>query len=137
MERVHKPRTHRIHLGFAATDGADLFRVIGVLQSIGKQATILSASEKLGHLLFVCEFMMGAPLVSAQYYHRHESSVMQVQKNPCWSSPNSEIHLNIHKDTFLFVPPAHWPAWTSVETEQPEFTVPITEAGLTAASSTP
>jgi len=97
-------------LGFAATDGADVAALSEVLRSMGKHATLswskTNSYDKIGHLTFVCEYLMGMPLVNVEYYYIDEDSVKHVvHLGPCVNGKSVTTHLSIHKDTFLFVPP--------------------------------
>lgn len=98
-------------LGFAMTDGAAFVALQGALRALGSHA-VLSANQdkssgRIGHLMFVCEYLMGVPLVSAQYFSLDETSTSTiVQVGPCLKVTNQSFHITIHKDTFMFVVPA-------------------------------
>lgn len=98
-------------LGFAVTDGADIAALTNVLRSMGKQAVVsynrTGKHTKMGHLTFICEYLLGMPMVSVEYYSIDEDQVsMVVNVGPCISTTTQSINLAIHKDTFMFVPPA-------------------------------
>lgn len=97
-------------LGFAATDGADVAALAEVLRQMGKHATIgytkTKSYSKIGHLTFVCEYLMGMPLVNVEYYYIDEDMVKKVVHiGPCISAGHVSATLKVHKDTFMFVPP--------------------------------
>ncbi|WP_029031537.1 hypothetical protein [Salinarimonas rosea] len=97
-------------LGFAATDGADVGALTEVLRSMGKQATVSwkrsGKYDKMGHLTFVCEYLLGMPIVNVEYYSIDEDVVKTVvHAGPCVSVTDTSIKLQIHKSSFLFVPP--------------------------------
>ena len=98
-------------IGFAVTDGAAVVALTNVLRSLGKRAAVswnrTGKASKMGHLTFVCEYLMGMPLVNVAYYYLDESMVETVvHVGPCVSVAETSIDLAIHKDTFMFVPPA-------------------------------
>ena len=97
-------------LGIAVTDGADLLIAQQVLAGMGKFATVgkskVSSDDKVGHLLFVCEYLMGMPLVSVQYYYTDKTTATSAWKaSACVSHKSYKESIEIHRDTYLFVPP--------------------------------
>jgi hypothetical protein len=97
-------------LGIALTDGVGAVALLATLNAMGQQVTLsynaTGTYQKIGHLLFVCEYLMGMPLVSVLYFYLNETDVKTViDASPCIKVSQSSITLNIHKDTFMFVPP--------------------------------
>ena len=98
-------------LGIALTDGVGAAALLSTLNAMGKQATFSYAStrkyQQIGNLLFVCEYLLGMPIVSVLYFYLDEQDVETVvNASPCVTVSDSSFNLTIHKDTFMFVPPA-------------------------------
>lgn len=97
-------------LGIAATDGADILIAQTVLAGMGKSATVggshMKSSDKVGHLLFVCEYLMGMPLVTAQFYYVDKSVAASAwSAGACLHGKTYHESIEIHRDSFMFVPP--------------------------------
>src|SRR5262249_17425626 len=80
------------------------------LRAMGNQVTIgykkTGTFDKIGHLTFVCEYLLGMPLVSALYFFIDESDVETVVTvGPCITISDTVVDLTIHKDTYMFVVP--------------------------------
>jgi IPT/TIG domain len=98
-------------LGIALTDGVGAAALLATLNAMGKQATFSYAStqkyHQIGNLLFVCEYLVGMPIVSVLYFYLDQQAVQTVvTASPCVTVSDTSFDLTIHKDTFLFVPPA-------------------------------
>ena len=98
-------------LGIVLTDGIGAGPLLATLNAMGKQATFSYTAtqtyQKIGNLLFVCEYLLGLPLVTVLYFYLDETDVETVvSASPCIKVSASAITINIHKDSFMFVPPA-------------------------------
>ncbi|MBO0331458.1 hypothetical protein [[Muricauda] lutisoli] len=98
-------------LGVALTDGIGAGALLATLNAMGKQATFsynrTKKTDKIGNILFVCEYLLGLPIVSVLYLYLDESETMKVVKfSPCFTATSKNTDLAIHKDTFLFVVPS-------------------------------
>ena len=97
-------------LGIAATDGAAIVFAQKLLQTLGKQVDISvragKSEDKVGHLLFVCEYLMGLPLVSAQLFEIDTKTAHAAFKaGPCASGKSYNQAIKFNKATYMFVLP--------------------------------
>ena len=98
-------------LGLATGVGAMNF-ALGMMSSIGQEGLKLSASSdasknKVGNIIFVCEYLMGMPSISAivVYLDANKHSA-QLALGPCFKANVNTFTLTMHKDTYMFVTPA-------------------------------
>lgn len=97
-------------LGIAATDGAALVFAQKLLHTLGKEATIEASKsqgeDKVGHLLFVCEYLMGMPLVSALLFEIDSKMASAAfTAGPCVKGGGKTQEIRFQKSTYMFVPP--------------------------------
>ncbi|MDC6364887.1 MULTISPECIES: hypothetical protein [Flavobacteriaceae] len=97
-------------LGVALTDGIGAEALMATLNAMGKQATFsynrTTKTDKIGNILFVCEYLLGLPIVSVLYFYLDESETLKVVEfSPCFKATHADEELIVHKDTFLFVVP--------------------------------
>jgi len=82
-----------------------------LVSSIGQEGFKISvnssSSEKqVGTIIFVCEYLLGTPLISAVVsYADIKSNVKTFQAGPCVKGKTESSKLSLKKDTYLFVPP--------------------------------
>lgn len=95
-----------------ATGAGEMVFARAMIASIGKEGLNISASHtsfdsKVGNIVFVCEFLLGMPLVSAiVVYPDMFNNKRAFQLGPCINGSSGEsITLNMHKDTYTFVIP--------------------------------
>lgn len=80
-----------------------------VLASLGGQ--IAASYEKsdtkkeIAHLLFICESIMGIPMVSVSLYHTNLEQHSWVAKTNCSTVSRSTINFNYESDDYMFVDP--------------------------------
>lgn len=80
--------------------------VSGVGSKLTAEASQETGKKKMGHLLFICQDLMGAPLVSVSYfYSSFEESVTKI-KTPCASTVSTSVDFKYHQEDFMFVSPA-------------------------------
>lgn len=97
-------------LGLATGAGALSF-ASAMISSIGKESVNLSAStegqsSKVGNIIFVCEYLMGMPSISAiVVYLDAKEHKAQISAGPCFKATKSSFTLTMHKDTYMFVTP--------------------------------
>ena len=79
--------------------------------SMGKAAWNMSRSNetndaKVGNVVFVCEYLMGTPCVSAIVVHADMAeNSRSVRMNPCAASSNVSTTWKLYKDKYMFVTP--------------------------------
>ena len=84
----------------------------GVLTSIGGTdqtaffgANSSSSQKNIGHMVMVCEDLLGTPFVTTQLYYTNFNEAFKDNKSPChhWQESSTKLHFN--KKTFMFVDP--------------------------------
>ncbi|BDX07464.1 hypothetical protein [Planctobacterium marinum] len=104
-------------LGFSgglASVGSSLMQMLGDIGKKGQEISIAhnssSSETKVGTIIFVCEYLLGAvsitPIVLSMDAVKNKSAL---EIGPCFNSKSEEYELNIDKTTYLFVPPAFIP----------------------------
>ncbi|MHC4739888.1 MAG: hypothetical protein ACYS9Y_13360 [Planctomycetota bacterium] len=94
-----------------ATGAGEMGFASAMMASIGKEGLRISKSEshtesKAGNIVFVCEYLLGMPIVSAIVVYadckKHEK---ELRAGPCFRKQSQEMTWTLHKDTYLFVTP--------------------------------
>lgn len=95
-----------------ATGAGEMSFASAMLASIGKEGLNISANysssnSKVANIVFVCEYLLGMPVVSAivVYADVKENEVI-IKVGPCFSSKEEHHKIYMHKDTYMFVTPA-------------------------------
>jgi hypothetical protein len=97
-------------LGLATGEG-ELAFAQGLISSIGKRGLEVGGSSdktdgKVGTIVFVCEYLLGMPIISALVvYIDAKKHYQQLKVGPCIKEHSSSLSLEMHKDTYLFVTP--------------------------------
>jgi len=97
-------------LGLATGTGALGF-ASAMISSIGKEGLSISENgqtdeSKVGNIVFVCEYLMGMPSVSAiVVYADMKKNEEAFQAGPCLKVHKRKVTLEMHKDTYMFVTP--------------------------------
>ncbi|NEO52943.1 MAG: hypothetical protein F6K54_07550 [Okeania sp. SIO3B5] len=84
----------------------------GLIASIGQEAITLSTStsktdSKAASIIFVCEYLLGMPLVSAiVVYVDCLENEREIKIGPCFQASSTNTEWKLHKDTYLFVSPS-------------------------------
>ena len=95
-----------------ATGTGELAFAKAMVSSIGKAGLQISKrsnsdEKKVANIIFVCEYLLGMPVISAIVITADMSTQSQQFKlGPCFSESSTETNLTIHKDTYMFVTPA-------------------------------
>lgn len=104
-------------LGFSgglAAVGSSLMQMLGDIGKKGQDITVsgsgTSTDTKVGTIIFVCEYLLGAvsitPIVLSV---DSQQAAKAFQAGPCFKAQSKSYTLNIDKTTYLFVPPAFIP----------------------------
>jgi hypothetical protein len=64
-----------------------------------------TATTKLGHIMFICEELFGAPSVTVRLFFATKESHQKLTSSPCHKSISESIDQQQEADTFLFVSP--------------------------------
>lgn len=94
----------------------------GVLSAVNGefQATERDENAKLGHILFICEELFGAPSVTVRLFFASKKSHSAITKSPCHKSVSTTFEQLQESNTFLFVSPDTIAKYAKMFTEQPE-----------------
>lgn len=98
-------------LGLATGAGALSFAT-AMVNSMGKEGLNISGQSKslhsrVGNVIFVCEYLLGMPIVSAIVVTADSKTVSQtVSVGPCFKEQSSSTTMTVHKETFMFVTPS-------------------------------
>lgn len=94
-----------------ATGAGEMAFASAMISSIGKSGLEIggsssSSSSKVGNIVFVCEYLLGMPIISAiVVYADFEENKQTFKVGPCFSESSVSTTLTMHKDTYLFVTP--------------------------------
>jgi len=97
-------------LGLATGAGALSF-ASAMISSIGKESVNLAAASeeqnsKVGNIIFVCEYLMGMPSISAiVVYLDARAHKKEINAGPCFKAQSKSLTFTMHKDTYMFVTP--------------------------------
>jgi len=95
-----------------ATGGGALSFASAMVNSMGKEGVNIngqssSLHSKVANVIFVCEYLLGMPIVSAIVITADSKTVSQtMQLGPCFKEQSSSTTMTVHKETFMFVTPA-------------------------------
>ncbi len=98
-------------LGLATGSGALGF-ASAMINSIGKEGLNISGqssskTSKVANIIFVCEYLLGMPVISTLIVTSDaKSAAQQFQFGPCFKEQSSSTTIVVHKDTYMFVTPA-------------------------------
>ena len=119
--------THIIQsmLGAGITGGA-LEIAKRTLNAIGNQITMSHSSggaeSEVAHILFVCESLMGMPIVSVSLYHTKANQEQWKNETNCSKVSHSEVKFDYEADHYLFVNPEYIQKFTKDFKESSEYT---------------
>jgi hypothetical protein len=104
------------------TGGSAMEIVKGVLSAVNGefQATERDENAKLGHILFICEELFGAPSVTVRLFYASKKSHSVITQSPCHRSVSTTFEQLQESNTFLFISPETIAKYSKVFTEQPE-----------------
>ncbi len=63
------------------------------------------SGKKIGHLLFICEDLMGMPLVTLQLIHTTVKESQEVTKSNCHKTSKKSLKMTYHLSTYMFIDP--------------------------------
>jgi hypothetical protein len=98
-------------LGLASGVG-ELSFAQGMIASMGSAGLTIggnsdSSDTKVANIVFICEYLLGMPIVSAMVVYCDASENSQTfAAGPCFSETTIQTSLTMHKDTYMFVTPA-------------------------------
>jgi len=104
------------------TSGSSLEIAKSVLNALNGEFKISSTDEstKLGHLLFICEELFGAPSVTVRLFFASKKSHTKVTSSPCHKSTSMTFEQLQEANTFLFVSPPTIKKYASDYGDHPE-----------------
>lgn len=97
-------------LGLATGEG-ELAFASAMVASMGSEGLRINANAsesdaKVANIVFVCEYLLGMPVVSAIVVYADVSkNIEHINAGPCFSYDKIESHWKLHKDTYMFVTP--------------------------------
>lgn len=98
-------------LGLASGSGALAF-ASAMIASMGKEGLNIeyqngSRTNKVANIVFVCEYLLGMPIISALVVSVDAAqAAMHLKVGPCFSTNKTRTEITAHKDTYMFVTPA-------------------------------
>lgn len=89
------------------TSGSSMEIAKSVLSAIDGEykSAKMDETTKLGHLLFICEELFGAPSVTVRLFYVEKETHKKITSSPCHSSTSVKIDQLQEANTFLFVSP--------------------------------
>lgn len=113
-------------LGGVTGAGGALIVAQKIIDNMGSQIRIAiekkESTKKVAHLLFVCENLMGMPMVSISlFYIEAKEAEFTVEVTNCFKVANQKIDFKYHQDTFMFVDPEYISQFTEDFQENEEF----------------
>ena len=94
-----------------ATGAGEMAFASAMVSSLGKEGFRISSSKsdsesKVANIVFVCEHLLGMPMVSAiVVYADCKKHKQQIQAGPCFTEERITTSWELHKDTYFFVTP--------------------------------
>ena len=104
------------------TSGSAMEIAKGVLSAVNGefQASERAEEAKIGHLLFICEELFGAPSVTVRLFFASKKSHSTFTNSPCHKSVSTTFEQLQEANTYLFVSPESIAEYAKRFTEQPE-----------------
>lgn len=95
------------------------------LASIGSaikvSASSTSSDKKVGNLLFVCEDLMGMPIITIQLFEVDAKETETVAKSNCSTYVSTTVNFKYHQNTYLFVDPSYINQFAKEFEDNPEY----------------
>lgn len=94
-----------------ATGAGEMSFASAMIASMGKeglriQSNTSGVKSTVANIVFVCEHLLGMPIVSAIVVSADMTKNTQtLSVGPCFSESSTQVTLQMHKDTYLFVTP--------------------------------
>lgn len=101
-----------------ATGTGELAFAQAMVNSVGKAGFAINESEshsekKVGNIIFVCEYLLGMPIISAIVITADATQeAFNMKIGPCISVKEQHSSLKVHKDTYMFVTPSFIKKWS-------------------------
>jgi len=89
------------------TSGSSMEIAKSVLSAINGEykSERMTEKTKLGHLLFICEELFGAPSVTVRLFFAEKTTHKRITESPCHKTSSVKLELLQEANTFLFVSP--------------------------------
>lgn len=94
-----------------ATGAGEMAFASAMVASVGKEALRIAADSsdtesRVSNIVFVCEYLLGMPTISAiVVYANCSEHVEHIKAGPCFSMTEIRTSWTLHKDTYLFITP--------------------------------
>ena len=95
-----------------ASGTSELAFASGMIASMGQEALNINAQathtdSSVANIVFVCEYLLGMPVVSALVVSVNtDTNSTVINAGPCFKTSSVSTSLKMHKDTYMFVTPA-------------------------------
>ncbi len=110
--------------GFSAM-GSALEIAQAVVGRIGDEISVAVSrgenSRRIGHLLFICENLMGMPIVSVSLLNTTAKESETVSSSNCHSTVRKTLSMTYRQDSFLFVDPTYIDKFTEDFESNPDY----------------
>lgn len=93
----------------------------GLSEQIKLAASHQENDKKIGHLLIVCQDMMGAPLVNLTLFFVNATETTDVTKSNCHESQSQNITFQFHQQDYMFENPKFIEMYTKDFNQSPEY----------------
>lgn len=112
--------------GFASMGGTTALAIAQtVIGNMGSQLQLAVSSKqetkKIAHLLFVCENLMGMPILNVLLFNTTAKQSETVTSSNCHKSVTKKVSMKYHQDTFMFVDPSYIEKFTSAFESNPDY----------------
>jgi len=112
--------------GFASMGGTTALSIAQtVIGNMGSQLKLAVSSKqeakKIAHLLFVCENLMGMPIINVLLFNTTAKQSQTVTGSNCHTSVNTSVSMTYHQDTFMFVDPTYIEKFSTAFESNPEY----------------
>lgn len=94
-----------------ATGAGEMSFASAMLASMGNEAVSIQGQtshtdSKVANIVFICEYLLGMPMVSAiVVYADVTQNTLSIKIGPCFSETSKSTTWILHKDTYMFVTP--------------------------------
>ncbi|EBU1141720.1 Zygote formation protein zyg1 [Salmonella enterica] len=103
-------------------EGSSMDIAKGVLSALNGEfgGSTESSNTKVGHVLFICEEIFGAPSVTVRVFFASQETHHTITSSPCHKSVNTSFEQLQEANTFLFVDPDKIAQYVERFASQPE-----------------
>jgi len=96
-----------------------------VIGSMGSQLKLAASSKqetkKIAHLLFVCENLMGMPILNVLLFNTSAKQSETVTSSNCHKTVSTKVSMAYHQDTFMFVDPTYIDKFSTAFQSNPDY----------------